>query len=306
MDALEKTIKNHYPHIFVTTIHQSGNLIFETYKKGYKNKVRTTRSVTKSVVSTLYGIAMQRGFLESLDEPVIHYLPEFHSASLDKKIEKVTFRHLLTMTSGLSCSDRSPKGYFKSDNWTKNYLERPIKSEPGKKFSYSSASSNLLSVLLYKLTSLNVYDFAKVNLFEPLGITESNWSYDQQGYYHGGFGLDLSAPSMTKIGELYLNDGVASGVSLLPKGYIYEATTPHVTGGFPENDAYGYHWWIGSMGSINYYYAAGLGGQYLFIVPDLKLLVTITSDSRRPHIENKKIFTEIILPEFSVQIRMDF
>jgi len=300
MDYLEKTINNTYPHVFTTTIHESGELIFEFYKRGYKNKIRTTRSVTKSIISTLYGIALQKGYLKNLDEKVILYFPEYRTAKLDKNIGKVSFRHLLSMTSGIDCSDRQPKGFFRSRNWIKFYLERPILHEPGSKFNYSSASSHLLSALLYKLTSLNVYDFAKAHLFGPLGISQSNWSHDQQGYYHGGFGLDLSSNSITKIGQLYLNGGTVSGMRLIPEAYISEATSHQAAGGFPENDKYGYHWWLGSTPSTNYYYAAGLGGQYLFIVPDYDLLVTITSDSRRPHIENKKIFTDIILPNYEV------
>jgi CubicO group peptidase (beta-lactamase class C family) len=299
MDILEQTIKSTYPHVFTTTIHKSGELIFEYYKRGHKGKVRTTRSITKSIISTLYGIALQKGYFKDLDEKIIPYFPEYRSAKLDEKIGQVSIRHLLSMTSGIDCSDRQPKGFFKSENWTRFYIERPVLHEPGSKFSYSSASSHLLSALLYKLTSLNVYDFAKANLFGPLGISESKWSHDKQGYYHGGFGLDLSSSSITKIGKLYLDGGTVSGNRLLPEAYIAEATTSQAQGGFPENDKYGYHWWVGSTHATNYYYAAGLGGQYLFIVPEYDLLVTITSDSRRPHIENKKIFTDVVLPEYA-------
>ncbi len=299
MDSLAKTIKSTYPHIFTTTVHKSGELVFETYKGGYKNKVRTTRSITKSIISTLYGIAIQQGYLNNLDEKIISYFPEYRSSKLDKQIEKVTIRHLLSMTSGIDCSDKQPKGFFRSSNWSKFYIQRPILHEPGVKFNYSSASSHLLSALLYKLTSLNVYDFAKVNLFGPLGISNSNWSHDQQGYYHGGFGLDLSTSSITKIGQLYLDGGSVSGKQVISQAYIAQATSQKTSGGFPENDAYGYHWWVGSSNAIHYYYAAGLGGQYLFVVPSHDLLVTITSDSRRPHLENKKVFTDIILPSLT-------
>ncbi len=298
IDSLEKVIKKDYPHIFATTIYKSDELVFETYKRGHKNKVRTTRSLTKSIISTLYGIAIQQGYLKNLDEKVISFFPEYKSTKLDDNIGAITIRHLLTMTSGLDCSDRRPKGFFKSKNWTRFYIERPILHNPGTKFNYSSAGSHLLSALLYKLTSLNVYDFAKVNLFGPLGIEESKWSHDQQGFYHGGFGLDLSAKSITKLGQLYLNNGEVSGIRLLPESYIQEATTSQAPGGFPENDHYGFHWWVGPKESTHYYYAAGLGGQYLFVVPEYDLLVTITSDSRRPHIENKKIFTDIVLPSY--------
>ena len=157
--------------------------------------------------------------------------------------------------------------------------------------------------MLYKLTSLNVYDFAKVHLFDPLQITQSQWSHDKQGYYHGGFGLDLAPSSITKIGQLYLDKGLVSGSRLLSEAYITEVTSVQAIGGFPENDQYGYHWWLGSAHGIHYYYAAGLGGQYLFVVPSVELVVTITSDARHPHIENKKIFTDIILPKYGSEAK---
>ena len=224
--------------------------------------------------------------------------PECRSFNLDNKTHDVTFRHLLTMTSGLDCSDQRPKGYFRSENWTRFYLERKITHIPGTKFRYSSASSNLLSVLLYKLTSLNVYDFAKNNLFTPLSISRSEWSYDKQGFYHGGFGLDLVSNDITKLGLLYLNNGMIGKTRLLSEAYIGQATRAYSKGGFPEKDAYGFQWWVGTDLNTPYFYAAGLGGQYLFIVPRYNLIVTITSDSRRPHIENKTIFKDLILPSY--------
>ncbi|MEH6347108.1 MAG: serine hydrolase [Bermanella sp.] len=299
MNTLNKIINSHYPHVFTTSIHQSAEPIFSYYKKGHNDKIRTTRSLTKSIISTLYGIALHQGYLKDLNEKVITYFPEFQGNALHKDIGKVTISHLLSMTSGIDCSDRQAKGFFRSENWIRHYIQRPVLHEPGTHFSYSSAGSHLLSALLYKITSVNVYDFAKGNLFGPLQITQSKWSHDKQGYYLGGFGLDLAPSSITQIGQLYLNDGVVSGRRLLSSDYIARATSVHAKGGFPENDQYGYHWWLGSSQSINYFYGAGLGGQYLFVVPSLDLLVTITSDSRRPHIENKKIFTDLILPTYA-------
>lgn len=300
MNALQKAIKTNYPHVFTVSIQKSSEAVFSYYKNGHNPKVRATKSLTKSVLSTLYGIALYKGYLKSLDEKVILYFPEYQSTKLHKDIAKVSIAHLLSMTSGIDCSDRQAKGFFRSENWTKHYIERPVLHEPGSKFSYSSASSHLLSALLYKLTSLNVYDFAKVHLFAPLKITQSQWSHDKQGYYHGGFGLDLAPTSITKVGQLYLDKGVVSGSRLLSEAYIAEVTSPQAKGGFPENDQYGYHWWIGSTNTVDYFYGAGLGGQYLFVVPNHELVVTITSDAKRSHIENKKIFTDLILPEYVV------
>lgn len=298
MDSLQQTIESHYPHIYTVSVCHAGEVVFEFARPGYKHKVRTVRSVTKSIISTLYGIAIQQGYLNSLDEPVLPYFPEYRSGKVDANAGKITIRHLLTMTSGLDCSDRQPKGYFRSKNWVRFYLERPVKYEPGTRFQYSSAGSHVLSALLYKLTSLNVHDFARRHLFMPLGITRSQWSHDQQGYYHGGFGLDLSSASLSKIGQLYLDGGAINGNQIMSPAFLSEATQKQVSGGFPESDGYGYHWWTGSAHNLNYYYAAGLGGQYIFTVPELNLLTVITSESRRPHLENKKVFTDLILPRY--------
>lgn len=284
------------PHIFTVSVQRSGEPVFDWAKSGYKNKVRNLRSVTKSVLSTLYGMALYQGHFKSLDEKALAYLPEFRSKAIDPKFEDITLRHLLTMTSGVDCTDRRPKGFFASKNWAWHFLERPVVQKPGEKFNYSSASSHLLSVILSKMTGLNVYDYAKTYLFHPLAIEKTQWPHDKQGHYCGGFGLALAPGDLLKLGQLYLAGGCFNGQRLLSEDYINEATSFQLQGGFPEQDGYGYHWWVGDSNSVDYYYAAGLGGQYLFVVPEFELLMAITSDSRRPHIDNKKLFTEIVLP----------
>ena len=293
---IELDLEVNYPHVFSTTVYQSNQYVFEYYRSGYKSKARNTRSITKSVLSTLYGIAIECGYLKSLDEPFAQYLPEYSEFCVDKNTSRITFRHLLSMTSGLECSDRRPLDYFKSANWTKYYLERKVTHKPGTKFRYSSASSNLLAILLCKLTSLGVHEFAKQYLFTPLGISKNAWATDNQGYSCGGFGLDLTPNDITQFGLLYLNKGVTDKKRLLSENYVAEATKIQSSGGLPEKDAYGLHWWVGQYQGLGYFYAAGFGGQYVFIVPDLELIVTITSDSRRAHKENKNIFTKFILP----------
>lgn len=131
MDSLPHTIETCYPHIYTVSVQHAGETEFEYAKPGYKHKVRTVRSVTKSIIATLYGIAIQQGYLNNLDAPVMSYFPEYRSGKLDASTNRITIRHLLTMTSGLDSSDRQPKGYFRSKNWVRFYLERLVKYEPG-------------------------------------------------------------------------------------------------------------------------------------------------------------------------------
>ncbi len=283
-----------YPHIFSVRALRQGELIAHYNRKGYKGKARAIKSVTKSIISILYGIAIQRGELSDLDTPVITLFPEFESLNKDPRFKSITLKNLLTMSSGLDCTDQRPRGFFSSNNWLKHYVSRPIKHQPGTKFQYSSASSHLLAACLYKITGLNNLDYARNYLFSPLGIASPKWDHDKQGFYHGGFGLQMSPDDLIHIGMLYLNNGQFEGKQIVDADFLKTSTSFQINGGFPEQNNYGYHWWVDSLYGTDYFFAAGLGGQYLFVVPELELVMVITSEVRRPHIENKKMFELVV------------
>ena len=243
----------------------------------------------------MIGIALEKGYLEGVNQNIMSFFPEYKSEHPWSQINDVSIKHLLTMSSGIDCYEGATNGFFKSDNWIKFFLEQPSKTILGRAFNYSSPSSHVLSGIVVKATGYRTEDFAKKYLFDPLGILKYEWPADAQNINHGGFGLKLAPNSITKLGQLYLNKGCWKGEQILSSKYILGATRKHTSGGFPEKDGYGYQWWVSEKEGISYYYAAGLGGQYLFIIPEANTIVTITSNSRRPHIENKRIFIDYFL-----------
>ena len=294
---MNSVIRKKFPHVYSVIINADRVNVGEYYKPGGKSRVRTTRSITKSILATLYGIALSQGYLEDLQQPVAKFLARKKHLIKDAKFTHISLHHLLAMTSGLDSTDQRPKGFFGHKNKLEFCLQRPLIDTPGVKFRYSSAASHILAIALVHICGINIYDFAKAQLFEPLGIEKSEWKCDQQGYHFGGFGLNLTPESLLRIGLLYLNKGKWQDTQFIDPSFIAMATSPHSRGGFPEADAYGYHWWIGKHQNMEYFYAAGYGGQYIFVCPAMSLVVVITSESSRPHLENKTIFTDIVLPE---------
>lgn len=301
LENLPTYIQEKHPQIYCVQVISQNNQIFSYDKKRYLTAKRTIRSITKSVTGSLVGICFQKGYLTSPDQPIAPFFPEIMSVSKNNYLADITLKHLLTMTSGVDCSERATHGFFKSRNWVEFFLSRPAKYRPGQKFMYSSAGSHLLSAIIEKASGQKTEILAQQALFTPLGIQAYDWPEDHQGVNHGGFGLKLSPQDLVKIGQLYMQKGNWQGQQILPVDYIEAATKQQNSGGFPEKDGYGYQWWIGKNSETAYYYAAGMGGQYIFIVPDLKLVTVITANSRRPNLSHKKIFTDLIFPELLSQ-----
>ncbi|MHA2330379.1 MAG: serine hydrolase domain-containing protein, partial [Candidatus Hodarchaeales archaeon] len=160
-----------------------------------------------------------------------------------------------------------------SDDWVQYALDKPMVSDPGTNFKYNSGASHLLSTIIHNKTGMNTEDFAKKHLFDPLNITDYHWWNDSMGITMGAFGLWLQPIDMAKIGYLYLNNGTWNGSQIVPKEWVQESTIPYTTAS--AMDPYGYQWWIDP--EKTYYYAFGLGGQYILVHPDEKMVIALTS-----------------------------
>jgi CubicO group peptidase (beta-lactamase class C family) len=165
-----------------------------------------------------------------------------------------------------------------SRDWVQYTLDQPMVSEPGTEFYYSSGSAHLLSAIIQQATSLNTLDFAKRHLFEPLGITDVRWKTDLDGIPKGGWGLALKPRDMAKLGYLYLNNGVWDGQQIIPAAWIEASTERHIQVPEPLEpwDLYmGYLWWVHGDGL---YAAHGMRGQFINVIPEMDLVVFLTSD----------------------------
>lgn len=253
-----------------------GVIVAERYYGGLNENTRSEiYSSTKSFISTLIGIALDKGLLSSVDQPVLGFFPDRSFENVDERKQAMTIRNLLTMTPGLNWeeSDATYAQLYNSPDWLKTILDRPMEFHPGSQFEYNSGSSHVLSAIIRKSTGMNTADFARANLFGPLGITSFQWSADSSGLSIGGWGLQLTPREMAKLGYLFLHRGVWDGRQIVSSDWVNAATKMQV---LADNTlGYGYQWWISADGSA--YMALGRFGQAIYVKPDLDLVVVITA-----------------------------
>ncbi len=285
----DEFIQNRLPDAFSLLVVRNGYLVFEKYYSwGSPEKYAVVHSVTKSVTSALIGIALDKGYLNSVDQSLIDFFPEYITDESDPRKKEIRLKHLLTMSAGFRWNDRGPemRDWYTSSNWAKFTIQLPQENNPGDVFNYNSSISHLLSIILSKSTKTSTLDFANRNLFEPIGIQSAYWHQDPQGYYIGGFGLGLSARDLAKIGFLYLNNGYWNGQSIVSENWVKESTNQQIQafdhpiyGTF----GYGYQWWVKKIDGCSSFRAWGRRGQFIVVVPELDLVIAVTSDPRQPH-----------------------
>jgi CubicO group peptidase (beta-lactamase class C family) len=245
-------------------------------------------SVTKSVTSALIGIALDQGYLKNVNQKLCEFFPEYITDDLDPRKKEISLKHLLTMSTGLKWNDWGPemRFWYTSPNWAKFTIELPQEKNPGAVFNYNSSTSHLLSIILSKSTKTGTLNFAKQNLFEPLGIQSAYWHQDPQGYYIGGFGLALSARDLAKIGFLYLNNGYWNGQPIVSEYWVRESTGQQIQANqhpIYGSFGYGYQWWVKKVDGCSSFRAWGRRGQFIVVVPELDLVIAVTSDPAQPH-----------------------
>ncbi|GAB0167829.1 serine hydrolase [Lysinibacillus sp. CTST325] len=295
-NELEKKVKKIKIEGFV--IYKGNTRIFEYLKnkKVVKNPAKVY-SITKSIVSILIGIMVDKGLIKNIHEPIGNYFPEILEFN-DPMKEEITLFHLLTMTSGLQV------GKFQSSkNWVKFILEQPVIYRPGSTFEYNSGNSHLLSAIILKVSGGSTASFAEEFLFHPLGIKKYIWVKDPQGIHEGGFSISLNLEDMVKFGFLLLNEGQFKSNKVVSFNWIHEAKKPYKQFEAEEDRTarygYGYQLWTceitNSNNKIEYYYANGLYGQYIFIVPKLNIMAVAKSYLQDDQSSAPKLFFEELL-----------
>lgn len=262
------------------TIVRHGTIVVDAYYAPYLAGIsHDLRSVTKSVVSTLTAIELQHGLLDSVDHPVLNFFPDKSIANVDDNKRAMTVQTLLDMTSGIDWQekaytpDETIMRMYKSPDRTEFVLNQPMSSAPGSKFYYNSGNPYVLSALITKTTGLSAFDFAKKELFEPLGITSARWGrVDAQGVTDGEAGLSLSPHDMARIGYLYLHSGTWDGTQIIPPAWVDRAREGKVPATF------GFHyanlWW--SLPEKGAYMARGRHSQVILVLPKLDIVAAMT------------------------------
>jgi CubicO group peptidase (beta-lactamase class C family) len=268
------------PDVYSLLVIRHGYLVYEKYYAGSDAAVNFgLRSATKSFASAMIGIALRDGALESVDQKVADLLPEYFTQVDDARKKDITIRHLLNMTSGFAWDETNaflplaPGGSF-----GQSIVDLPLDSAPGEKFNYSSVASQLLSILFTKVTGKTMWDVAARELFAPIGIPNTHWPADSDGNSQAYSGLVMPARELAKFGFLYLNGGAWDGEQIIPADYARASVSRDGAVPVPDGGLYGYLWWLVKDRGHEAFMAAGYGGQYVYIAPDLDLLVVMTGN----------------------------
>ncbi len=289
------------PRLRSLLVSQRGRVLFERYYGGAgAEKPTNVKSASKSVISTLVGIAIEHGLIPGVETPIARYFPEL-VRDPDPRKREITVGHLLAMRPGLEgTSGRSYGAWVLSRNWVRHALARPMFADPGDAMEYSTGNSHLLSAILTSATGMSTWQFANDALAKPLGFTLAQWPRDPQGIYFGGNEMLMTPKQMLTFGELYLNEGRHAGRQIVPERWVARSCEgrarvfradrrPAWFGLDPTRDRrYGLGWWVHDIAGHDSCFAGGYGGQYLWVRPELDLVIVTTappdvSEERRDH-----------------------
>lgn len=297
LEAMHRRIDNgDYGLIHSVVVIRDRTVVFERYYNGSDvNDVHTVQSVTKSVTGILVGIAMAHGDIDSVDTPVSAFFPEYADVfAADARKERITLRDVLTMSFGLDWDELSvPYGdpsnvvwqMAQAEDWMRFVLSRPVVREPGERFVYSSGAALLLSGILQNTTGMQAHAFAERYLFDPLGIPVYAWYHHlthPKHWTHTGGGLLIRSRDLAKIGQLVADRGVWQGQQIVPAAWIDSLSHPFMHIG--DDLDYGYQWYTRPLERgdpdaprNDIVHGWGWGGQFVFVVPSLDMVVVFTS-----------------------------
>ena len=293
-DSATRRIERELPEVRALLVVHRGRLVLERYFRGAgPTTAFNTKSVTKSVVSALVGIAIRDGHIQSLDQPISTWLAGEMTGRTAPGVAEMKLRHLLAMTTGWEWRENGPEtsAWLASPNRVRFMLEQPMNAPAGTRFNYSTGAAHLVSAILTRATGVDTRAYAVERLFKPLGINAGDWGRDPQGFYEGGSELELTARDMARFGVLYLHAGRWNGAEIVPRSWVLESTTPH------GRVDYGYLWsylpreWGGP--AVN---ALGYGGQIISIVPAADAVVVIASTTADPQNPAMQLLREDLLP----------
>ncbi|NQX49479.1 serine hydrolase [Paenibacillus tritici] len=296
IENFENLIKTDYGNIAGIVVLIGSEKVYESYFDGYTAyDTIHVASVTKSIISALIGIAIDQGFIKSIDQNVLEFFPDYTIKRGEKTIQDITIKNMLTMTAPYKYKSEPYTKVYTSGDWTKAAMDLlGGKDNPGE-FKYSTIGIQVLSGILTHATGQSVLHFATDHLFEPLGIKApasamihckedylaflknkhvSGWMMDPIGTHTAGWGLALTAMDMAKIGQMYLNQGCWNGRQILSSTWIKDSTQESSRWG---DLPYGYLWWIVSNEGLGCYAALGDGGNVIFVNPAKKMVVAIAS-----------------------------
>ena len=260
-----------------------GQTVFEYAPRGPgPARPASIKSLSKTVLSMLAGIAIDKGIVKSTEQPLVELLGARVPDNATAGVENITLGHALSLRTGLrSTSGRYYGRWVQSDNWVEHVLTRPMVERPGGAMIYSTGSSHLVGAALVEASGRSLLALARDWLGEPLNIHIPDWMRDPQGIHFGGNQMRLSPRALARLGELYRRGGQIEGQQIVPRSWIERSWTPR--GRSPwSNELYGYGWFITELGGARAYYGRGYAGQMLYVVPAKAMTVVVTSRPTPP------------------------
>ncbi len=273
------------PSIYSMVVIRNGYLVGERYYQGYdKNSTFNIRSVSKSYLSAMTGVALQEKILDSLDQKMLSFYPEYVHAGLDARKQDITLEHLLQMKGGIDNDHNLYTTIYESNNWLKTTIELPLINNPGESFSYNTFLTHLLSGILTKASGTSTLTFARKYLTDPMGVSIDQWEKGPQKIYFGGNSMYFTTRDMAVLGFIYLNNGQLDGKQIVSAEWVEMSLKNHripriSRWGNLKNIGYGYLWWLGEIGESEVFLAIGHGGQFIICFPELNLIVATNSDA---------------------------
>ncbi|QSB28923.1 serine hydrolase [Flavobacterium sp. CLA17] len=307
-EMMQKIVDGTLPNVHSVLIIKDGKLVFEEYFYEYnKAKLHELRSATKSFVSALTGIAIDKGFIKSKDETVLSFFPEYTFKNLTEDKRLISIKNLLTNQSGLDCDVSNPKSegnettMNNSADWIQFTLDLPMIDVPGGKGMYCSGNPITLGRIIEKATKMPLPDFAKQTLFKDIGIKNFVWNFKPDASSSETFcQVYLSSRDMGKLGLLYMNQGVWNGKQVISKDWVKESLTKQSV---VQGVNYGYLWWLKYLDVNGVRYngkaAQGNGGQKIYIWEEQNMVTIITGGNYNSQSPSDEIIQKYILPAFN-------
>ena len=262
---------------------QGGNdVLAESFRGAGLDRSANIKSVSKTIVAVLTGIAIERGDLQSVEATLGEVAPDLIPRGADPRVAALTMEDLVTMRAGLERTSGPNYGaWVSSSNWVANALDRPFIAEPGGRMLYSTGSFHVLGAALAQASGQSLHAQARERLARPLGIDIPPWTRDPQGNYLGGNEMAMTPRALLRFGEMIRQGGAWEGTQVVSRDWLDQSFEPRTRSPW-SGLSYGYGWFLGGQGVRRFMLARGYGGQILCVMPGLDLTVAITSDPTRP------------------------
>ncbi|TFG99844.1 MAG: class C beta-lactamase-related serine hydrolase [Candidatus Thorarchaeota archaeon] len=301
LDEMIQFIEDESAPIKGLVVTRNGYIVKEGYWS-YNTEITTHQifSCTKSFTGALVGIAIKEGFIDNVSQKVLDFFPEMTIENMDSRKGNMTLEHVLTMTTGLDWnewnttyqdSENMYNQMFGSPNPIQFFLNLPTVYDPGEHWVYTTGASHLLSAIIQEATSMTTREFAEEYLFDPLNMTIGGWAVDLQGINNGGTQLYVTSRGMAKLGLLYLNNGSWDGQEIMTEEYAAQSIYPHIS--IDATRHYGYQWWLNS--NEGYFSARGSNGQYIIVVPEYNIVISIAANADEPGEDINENILEFVL-----------